>query len=207
MPRVNASIVVAVVLAVVARGGAAQESAPPAVVFEGFGLGDLSAGASVAQALRSVADPALPTACRPLDVFVRGPGAGREATAPLAAEIRSRVEAFDVAAGFEGDAASLAARVPRWTGRIRLGEAGPTGSDAIELRTRLDACPGLERLGVELGPRFERRLPNGARVFFDGAASAEAFRSADGGGWQLPGTSTADSLTAVGISARTGIVR
>lgn len=202
--------VVALALAVACRPAAAQppaEAAPPAVAFEGFGLGDLSAAASVARVLRETAGTESPPGGVPLDVMVRGPGGGRGAPGPLAAELRSRIDGIDVAAGLEGDAKDIVGRTPSWIGRIGVGSERPAGLEAIELRTRLESRGGAHRLGVEIGPRIERRLPRGARVFLDGSASAEAVRAGDAGGWQLPGTSTADSATAVGVSARTGIVR
>ncbi len=197
----------------VAGGARAAEPtvAPPPVVFDGFGLGDMTAAASAARALRATAAcaDAEADADIPLDVVVRGPGGGRTepVPAPLAAELRSRIEGFDVAAGFQGDARALAERTPRWTGRIGVGSAGPGGGERLELRTRLESRAGAERLGVEIGPRIERRLRRGVRVFIDGAASAEAVRDDVAEGWQFPGTSAADSAAAVGFTARTGIIR
>ena len=208
MPRTLVAVV-ALAMAVACRAAAAQspaEAAPPPVVFEGFGLGDMTAAASVARALREAAGPEAPAGGVPLDVVVRGPGSGGAATAPLAAEVRGRIEGIDVAAGLQGDAEALAARTPCWTGRVGVGSDGPGGSESLELRTLLESNAGTGRVGVEVGPRIERRLRRGVRVFLDGTASAEAVRAADAGGWQLPGTSTADSA-AVGVSARTGIVR
>lgn len=187
----------------------AEAPPPPPVVFEGFGLGDLSGAASVSRALRAAA-VAGPAAEGPeFDVVVRGPkGTPTEPMPPpLAAEVRGRIEGFDVAAGFQGDARALAERTPRWTGTIGLGTEGPDGGETLELRTRLESRGGAGRLGLEIGPRIERRLPRGVRFFIDGAATAEAVRAAPEEGWQLPGTSTADSAAAVGLSARTGIVR
>ena len=202
MPRVAVTILAVALAACGVAGGA--EPAPPPVAFDGFGLGEMSAAASVARALRAAEAR---DASAPLDVVVRGPGAGRAEAAPLAAEVRSRVEGIDLAAGFQGEAMDLVERSPRWTGRIGVGNEGPAGRESLELRTRLESRAGVDRLGVEVGPRIERRLRRGARVFFDGAASAEACRGADAAGWQLPGTSTADIMTAVGVSARTGIIR
>lgn len=183
-----------------------QSPAPPPVVFDGFGLGDLSSAASVARALQaSGAGASGPGPA--FDVVVRGPGGGRPPTEPLAAEVRGRIDGIDLAAGLQGDAEALAGRTPRWTGRIGVGDAGPDGGGVLELRTQLESRAGAGRVGVEIGPRFERRLPRGARVFLDGAASAEAVRAAEAGDWQLPGTSTADSAAALGVSARTGIIR
>lgn len=205
MPRLCIPLVV--VVAVACLHASAQPPAPPPVVFEGLGLGDMSAAGSVARALRA----GLPAESRqeriPLDVVVRGPGGGTPPTVPLAAEVRGRIEGIDMAAGLQGQAEQLAARAPCWTGRIAVGETGAGGAAALELRTRLESRDGRGRLGVEIGPRLERRLPRGARLFLDGTAMAEAVRDVDAGGWQFPGTSTADTNAAIGLSARTGIAR
>lgn len=212
MPRIAPLVFVCLVACAGAGAGggpcAAMGAVPPAAVpleFEGFGFGDLSAADTVAAALRAAADPTPESTAFPLDVAVRGPGGGDGRPAPLAAEIRGIVEGFDVAAGFQGDVEAIVERSPSWTGRIGLGSSGPDGARAVELRTRLGSRAGVGLLGVEVGPRFERRLPNGMRLFLDGAASAEAVRAAEG--LQLPGESTADGLTAVGVTARTGLVR
>jgi hypothetical protein len=60
-------------------------------------------------------------------------------------------------------------------------------------------------LGIEVGPRIERRLGRGMLFFIDGKAEARALRSPETGWWALPGTSTADGM--VGVTARTGLVR
>jgi hypothetical protein len=210
--RSDSFVAILLAAALVAVGAGAADpppSPPPPIVFEGFGLGDMTAAASAARALRVTAACTHADPDVPLDVMVRGPGGGRmePVPAPLAAEVRSRIEGFDVAAGFQGDARALADRTPRWTGRIGMGSTGPAGGESLELRTRLESRAGVERLGVEIGPRIERRLRRGARVFLDGAASAEAVRSGVAEGWQFPGTPAADSAAAVGITARTGIIR
>lgn len=208
MRRLPIALVAMLLVAASARA-AEPGVVPPPVVFDGFGLGDMTAAASAARALRATAVCAAEGPDVPLDVIVRGPGGGRmePVPAPLAAEVRSRIEGFDVAAGFQGDARALAERTPRWTGRIGVGSTGPAGGESLELRTRLESRSGVERLGVEFGPRIERRLRRGVRVFLDGAASAEAVRADVADGWQLPGTSAADSAAAVGFTARTGIIR
>ncbi len=193
------------VIVVAAAMTVADADAPLPVVFDGFGLGDLSAAASAARALRASGDAA--EAGRPLDVVVRGPGGGATEPVPLAAEVRGRIEGIDVAAGLAGDAAALTDRRPQWIGRIGVGHVRPEGGESLELRTRLESRDEAGRLGLEIGPRIERRLGRSARIFVDGAASAEAVRVDAATGWQLPGTTAADTGAAVGVSARTGIIR
>jgi hypothetical protein len=185
---------------------------PPPVVFEGLGLAGFSGAGSVAAALRQVnAGPARgDDGMMPLDIAVRGPSGstpGVATTSPLAAEVRSRIERFDVAAGFRADPEVLTAGPAQWTGRIGLKSEDEKGLAALELRTTLARWETDGRLGVELGPRLERRLRHGAMFFIDGKAEAQAVRMHDGGWWALPGTSAADGAGMLGVMARTGLVR
>lgn len=186
--------------------------APPQVVFEDLGLSGFSGAGSVAAALRQVNATAERNAGEtiPLDIAVRGPSGstpGVAATSPLAAEVRSRIERFDVAAGFRADPEVLTAGPAHWTGRIGLKAEDEKGLAALELRTTLGRWETDGRLGVELGPRLERRLRHGATFFIDGKAEAQAVRMQDGGWWALPGTSAADGAGMLGVMARTGLVR
>ena len=184
--------------------------APPPVVFEGFGLESFSGAESVAAALRE-ADAVSPqeewrNGIPPLDLRVRGPsGKGETAAVPLAAEVRSRIDAFDVAAGLQADSLALQEGRADWTGRIGMKAEHGTGSEGIELRTLIGRRAESGLLGIEVGPRVERRLRRGILFFIDGKAEARAMRSPETGWWALPGTSTADGM--VGVAARTGLVR
>jgi hypothetical protein len=198
---------IAVGLLAIARPASAIE--PPAVVFEGLALSDFQGSGSVAAALRqagtSTTDPARP----PVEfkgIDVRGPTGPNATPGPLAAELRSRIDRIDVAAGVLADPAAIVAGPSRWTGRIGLAHDRVGGSESLELRTML--APGQEQslIGVAVGPRVERRLGRGITFFLDGQAEAQASRPAESGWWTLPGTSTAD-LTMLGVTARTGLVR
>lgn len=181
---------------------------PPPVVFEGFGLEGFAGRGSVAAALRGVRLEA-PDGLPPLKVSV----AGRPATVPagtplpIAAEVRSRIEGFDVAAGFNARPERIEDGPHRWTGRIGLSQEHDAGLERLEVRTSLDQRQRASRLHVEVGPRLERRLPRGMRFFIDGKAEAQAVWSEETGWWALPGTPAAGGLGAVGVMARTGIQR
>ncbi|MGB8854821.1 MAG: hypothetical protein WCC69_14805 [Pirellulales bacterium] len=191
-------------------GEATAPVAPPPIVFEGFGLDGFSGAGSVAAALRE-ADAGRPQnewrdGIPPLDLRVRGPSGKGEASAlPLAAEVRSRIDAFDVAAGLQADSLAVQEGRADWTGRIGMKAEHDAGSEGIELRTLIGRRNETGLLGIEVGPRIERRLRRGMVFFIDGKAEARALRSQDTGWWALPGTSTADGM--VGVTARTGLVR
>jgi hypothetical protein len=193
-------------------GAAEVPTQPPPVVFEGLGLEGFSGGESVAAALRETnTTTGRPTEAwrdgiPPLDLRVRGPsGKGDAMLLPLAAEVRSRIDAFDVAAGLQTDPLSVQEGRADWTGRIGLKAEHEAGSEGIEFRTLVGRRAETGVLGIELGPRIERRLGRGMLFFIDGQAEARALRNEETGWYALPGTSTADGM--VGVTARTGFVR
>jgi len=203
LPAVGLVTVLAVIMA--ATPGPALE--PPPVVFEG--LGACEGAGCVAEALRGVdttpSEPIQP----PVEfkgIAVQGPSGRDLLPVPLSAELRSRIDRFDVAAGMLADPAALAAGTARWTGRIGLAHDRDTGRESLEVRTTLAPGPVSSLIGVALGPRVERRIGKGMTFFIDGQAEAHAVRAADAGWWSLPGSSTAD-LTMLGVTARTGLVR
>lgn len=182
---------------------------PPPVVFEGLGLAGFEGVGSVASALQQAGPSPADDARPPVEfkgIAVQGP-TGRDAMpGPLAAELRSRIDRVDLAAGLLADPAVIDAGPARWTGRIGVANDTSAGRESLELQTML--APGQERstIGLALGPRLERRLGKGMMFFLDGRAEAHAMRSAESGWWTLPGTSTAD-LTMLGVTATTGLVR
>lgn len=182
---------------------------PPPVVFEDLGLGGFEGSNSVAAALRQAGGPAAAEIQPPLEfkgIVVNGPSGPDAVPGPMVAEVRSRIDRIDVAAGVLADPAALAEGPARWTGRIGLASDHASGRESLEVQTML--APGQEQslIGVTVGPRVERRLGRGITFFIDGQAEAQAVRPADTGWWTLPGTSTAD-LTMLGVTARTGLVR
>ncbi len=210
MPLRSFRLVVA--LAILGGGWAAATPAiePPPVVFEGLGLAGFEGAGSVAAALREVSRSPAPDPARPplefTGVAVRGPSGPNDTPGPLAAEIRSRIDRIDMAAGLLADPAAIDQGPSRWTGRIAVASDRETGRESLEVRTML--APGQEQslFGVSVGPRVERRLGTGITFFLDGQAEAQAMRPAESGWWTLPGSSSAD-LTMLGVTARTGLVR
>ncbi len=209
-PRPRLSVVVAAAVLVGVGSTRTQAIEPPPVIFEDLGLAGFEGVGSIAAALKQVR-PATPVdpARSPLEfkgIEVRGPTGPDAMPGPLAAELRSRMDRIDLAAGVLADPAAIDEGPSRWTGRIAVAQDRETGRESLEVRTML--APGHEQslFGVAVGPRVERRLGRGITFFIDGQAEAQAARPADSGWWTLPGTSTAD-LTMLGVTARTGVVR
>lgn len=138
------------------------------------------------------------------DLTVQGPGSGGE-PGPLSAELRSRSRNFDIAAGVRAEQRSTALEATEWSGRVGVANEHAGGRAVFELRTSLGGNEPDRKLGVELGPRLERRLGRGTTFFIDGRAAAEAQRP-EQGWWSLPGAA-GDGSTTVGVTARTGIAR
>ena len=216
-------VVILVGLATVSCGGAdaatdAAADAPPAahVVFDGLGLEDFDGVGSVVSALRGIAAESQPADLPfgvPLNVLVKGPsgrgnGSGN-GTDPLAAELKSRIEGIDLAAGMQADPKVMQDGPAKWVGCVGVATDHESGREVLELKTSLGRSQQAGILGVEVGPRIERRLRGGMLVFVDGKAQAQARRSADTGTWMLPSLAEQGSGGAgtVGVTASTGLLR
>lgn len=210
-----ALVALAVVCAVHAAPLAAGDAPPPPpVVFDGFGLEDFQGPGSIAAALRQIESEkrressleAQPFGM-PWGVNVAGPSGREAAAAPLTAELRSRLERFDIAAGMLADATVVEDGPQRWTGRIGVSSTHDKGKETLEVRTHLGSREDARLIGIELGPRMERRLRRGTTFFVDGKAEALAVRAAEGA-WSLPLPGMwSDSASMVGVMARTGLMR
>jgi len=182
-------LLVALAFAALAGGGA------PAVEFDGFGLGDLAGGGTIAAELSRLEAAA-----------ERERLAGVPALAvAMPGEFRSRIDRFDVAAGLVADTQVVQEGPARWMGRVGVSNERDVGRESLELRTTVGNNAEWGLVGVEVGPRVERRLRKGVTVFVDGKADARAMRSPETGTWALPGTATDGA--AIGVAASAGLAR
>lgn len=196
-------IAVLLAAAVAVGGGAA-----PAVEFEGFGLGDLAAGGSITADLDRLEAQAERERLANLPaVSVATPGVvGSGAPpVPLTAELRSRIDRFDVAAGLVADSQVVEDGPARWMGRVGVSQDRGDARESLELKTTVGTNAEWGLVGVEVGPRLERRLRKGVTVFLDGKADARAMRSPETGTWALPGS--AIDGAAIGVAASAGLTR
>lgn len=203
MSRVVARTAVLLAAAVAVGGGAV-----PAVEFDGFGLGDLAAGGSIAADLDRLEAQAERERLAGLPaVSVATPGAANAGAAPvpLTAELRSRIDRFDVAAGLVADTQMVEEGPARWMGRVGVSSDRGDARESLEVKTTVGNNAEWGLVGVEVGPRLERRLRKGVTVFLDGKAEARAMRSPETGMWTLPGAA-ADGAT-IGVAASTGLAR
>jgi hypothetical protein len=182
------------------------------IVFDGFGLDDFRGSGSLAAALRGIeaeADAAEGPLGVPWDVLVRGPSGRSSGIDPLAAELRSRVEGIDFTAGLQADSATIREGPARWVGAVGISSDQEEGRRLLELKTSLGRGHQVGILGVEVGPRIERRLRGGTVFFLDGKARAQALRSVETGAWMMPGITEQGQAGGgmLGVAASTGLVR
>lgn len=190
----------------------ATAAAPTAVVFDGLGLECFAGAASIASALRGIEaeerteEPPLGV---PLDMLVRGPSARGNASDPLAAELKSRVDRFDLTAGMQADPNRIQEAPATWVGGLGVSTDHERGREVLELKTSLRKGQQVGMFGVEVGPRIERRLRGGTVFFLDGKAQAQARRSVGTGEWMMPRLAEQGTggTGMVGVSASTGLVR
>jgi hypothetical protein len=190
---------------------AAPRQAEP-IVFDGLGLENFKGSGSIAGALRGIeADaqsPELPLGV-PVDVVVRGPSGRGSGGDRLAAELKSRIEGVDFTAGMQADSTMIEDGPAKWVGGVGVSSDHDQGREVLELKTSLGRSQQVGMLGVEVGPRIERRLRGGTVFFLDGKAQAHARRSAETGSWMMPGLAERgqDGGSGVGVAASTGLVR
>lgn len=187
---------------------AVGEAPPGPVVFEDLGLDDFAGVESLAAALEDVGAPSQPESPLgiPVEVRVRGPSHRGNASDPLAAEFSGKLESFDLSAGMHADAAALQDGPATWTGGVGVSSDHGLGRDSLHLKTSVGRRQQVGVLGLEVGPRIERRLRGGVLFFLDGKAQAQARQAAETGVWQIPGWAESGAGT-VGVAASTGIVR
>jgi len=182
------------------------------VVFDGLGLDGFTGADSVASALRGIETDSraadLPLGV-PIDMLVRGPSGRAASSDPLAAEVRSRIDGIALTAGMQADPTVIQDGPAKWVGGLGLSSDHALGREVLELKTSLGRSQKAGILGVEIGPRIERRLRGGMLIFLDGKAQAQARRSADTGEWMLPRLAEQEAGAAgtVGVTASTGVVR
>jgi len=172
---------------------------------EGPALHDFSGVASLAAALRT-SDLEVEAEAASLGVVVRGPTAPDQVRQPLTAEVRHRVEGVDVMAGLQADRTVIAEGPAKWVGGVGVANEHGRGREAVEVRTLVGQNEQWGRIGLEVGPRIERRLPGGITLFLDGKAEAASTVWQPIGGTALPGQPT-DGLGLIGLTGRTGFAR
>ncbi len=168
-------------------------------------LPDFVGVSSLAAALRPT-DLEVEDEAAALGVVVRGPTAPDQVRQPLTAEVRQRLERIDVMAGLQADRTMIAEGPAKWVGGVGVANEHGRGREAVDVRALVGQNEQWGRIGLEVGPKIERRLPGGVTLFFDGKAEAASTVWQSIGATSLPGQ-PADGLGLIGLTGRTGITR
>jgi hypothetical protein len=174
-------------------------------------LHDFDGVSSLAAALRA-SDLEVEDEAAALGVIVKGPTAPDQVRQPLTAEVRHRInvidgiQGVDVMAGMQADRTMISDGPAKLVGGVGMAAEHAGGREAIEVRTLVGQNEQWGRIGLEVGPRIERRLPGGITLFFDGKAEATSTPWQPIGGQSLPGQAT-DGLGLIGVTGRTGLLR
>lgn len=171
-----------------------------------FELHDFDGVSSLAAALRKT-DLEVGQDAADLGLVVKGPTAPDQAQQPVLAELRSRIEGIDLTAGMQADRSMIREGPAKWVGGVGMAAEHESGRNALELRTSLGQNEQWGVVGLEVGPRIERRLPGGILFILDGKAEARSLPQAQQfGGQSLPGQVN-DGIGLIGLTGRTGLVR
>ena len=195
-------VVIVLACVVVAAGGRADE----------LQLHDFDGVSSLAAALRA-SDLEVEDEAAALGVIVKGPTAPDQVRQPLTAEVRHRInlidgliEGVEVMAGMQADRTMISDGPAKLVGGVGMAAEHAGGREALEVRTLVGQNEQWGRIGLEVGPRIERRLPGGITLFLDGKAEATSTPWQPIGGQSLPGLAT-DGLGLIGVTGRTGLLR
>jgi hypothetical protein len=172
-----------------------------------FRLHDFDGIASLAASLRNSDFEVIDEAAR-LGFVVKGPTAPEHAQQPVIAQIKSRIEGIDVTAGMQADRSVIREGPAQWIGGLGVASDYELGRRSVELRTSVGQNDQWGAIGLEVGPRLERRLPGGILFVIDGKAEARTLPVDRGfGGQTLPGQANDSGLGLIGLTGRTGLVR
>jgi hypothetical protein len=172
-----------------------------------FRLHDFDGIASLAASLRNSDFEVIDEAAR-LGFVVKGPTAPEHAQQPVIAQIKSRIEGIDVTAGMQADRSVIREGPAQWIGGLGVASDYELGRRSVELRTSVGQNDQWGAIGLEFGPRLERRLPGGILFVIDGKAEARTLPVDRGfGGQTLPGQANDSGLGLIGLTGRTGLVR
>jgi hypothetical protein len=181
-------------------------SSEPSPAVADFSLHDFDGAASIVSALRT-SDMEVHEEAADLGLVVRGPASPDQAQQPLTAEVRRSIEGIGVIAGMQADRRMMREGPARLVGGLSMAAEHEAGRDAVELRTSLGQNDQWGTIGLEFGPRIERRLPRGMLFIIDGKAEAKSLPSdLRYGSQSLPGQPN-DALGLIGLTGRTGLVR
>ena len=172
-----------------------------------FRLHDFDGVASLAASLRK-SDFEVNDEVERLGLVVKGPTAPEQAQQPVLAQIKSRIEGIDITAGMQADRSMIREGPAQWVGGLGMAAEHDLGRHSLEVRTSVGQNDQWGVIGLEVGPRLERRLPGGILFIIDGKAEARTLPADPALGSQLlPGQANDSGLGMIGLTGRTGLMR
>jgi hypothetical protein len=172
-----------------------------------FRLHDFDGVASLAASLRK-SDFEVNDEVERLGLVVQGPTAPEQAKQPVLAQIKSRIEGIDITAGMQADRSMIREGPAQWIGGLGMAAEHDLGRHSLEVRTSVGQNDQWGVIGLEVGPRLERRLPGGILFVIDGKAEARTLPAVPALGSQsLPGQANDSGLGMIGLTGRTGLMR
>lgn len=172
-----------------------------------FRIHDFDGVSSLAASLRQ-SDFEVNDEAERLGLVVKGPTSPEQSQQPVIAQINRRIEGINVTAGMQADRSMMREGPAQWIGGLGMASECDLGRRSLELRTSVGQNDQWGAIGLEVGPRLERRLPGGILFVIDGKAEARTLPAEPGfGGQSLPGQANESGLGMIGLTGRTGLVR
>ncbi|MBT6458581.1 MAG: hypothetical protein HOK57_02010, partial [Planctomycetaceae bacterium] len=156
----------------VANDGAA--GMPKRLAFDGFGFDSDFNHAGVAKALGGlrVQDEKPSEEEGSLEFFVKGPPSSRAGAGVMMAEVGHEMAFLNIAAGVLANRHSLVDGPSGYTSRLSVDFEGGSVAGGLDLKTQMRHAKNHSTVGIEFGPRLQRRFGKGVEFFMKGSAEA-----------------------------------
>ncbi len=194
----------------VANDGA--EDMPKQLAFDGFGFDGFGFdpdfnGDGVAKALGEVRvqDEEASEEEGSLEFLVKGPPSSRAGAGVMTAEVGQEIAFLNIAAGVLANRDSLVDGPSGYTSRLSVDFEGESVAGGLDLKTQMRHAKNHSTVGIEFGPRLQRRFGKGVEFFMKG--SAEAVSRYKRGGEMTPTGGPLQRPEQVGLSGTVGIAR
>ena len=189
----------------VANDGAA--GMPKRLAFDGFGFDSDFNHAGVAKALGGlrVQDEKPSEEEGSLEFFVKGPPSSRAGAGVMMAEVGHEMAFLNIAAGVLANRHSLVDGPSGYTSRLSVDFEGGSVAGGLDLKTQMRHAKNHSTVGIEFGPRLQRRFGKGVEFFMKG--SAEAVSRYERNGEMTPTGGPLQRPEQVGLSGTVGLAR
>ena len=180
---------------------------PKRLAFDGFGFDSDFNHAGVAKALGGlrVQDEKPSEEEGSLEFFVKGPPSSRAGAGVMMAEVGHEMAFLNIAAGVLANRHSLVDGPSGYTSRLSVDFEGDSVAGGLDLKTQMRHAKNHSTVGIEFGPRLQRRFGKGVEFFMKG--SAEAVSRYERNGEMTPTGGPLQRPEQVGLSGTVGLAR